>query len=420
MYFVENQKKNQPKSHRLNVLICAYCVDKNDVGEAQMAYKWISKLAESTNLWIITTGSRLHQICGFEDHENVELITLKPNISFKWLDSFDRAVHPGYVEFFFRARKAAKKLVEQQRIDLCHHLAPRSLRYPSPFIGIGVPFIVGPFHGGLKAPPIMKELEVKDNWMFKMRVIDTLRIRYDPLLRKHYSKAKRLVVSAPYVRDLLLSENRGKCVVIPPPPSFEFDENSFANIKLSKGNDVLRLMYVGRLVPSKGLELLILAMSKCKNINLKLIIYGCGYREACYRRIAERLNVGNRIIWKGFVPNSEVVKAYADADVFTFPSLKEPTGIALTEAMANGLPIVCVDAGGSAYIVRENCGIKIPITTKDQMVNEFAKAIHTLANNPQKRVKMGKNAKDRIRNEFTWDVAVTKMLKIYDEVINES
>lgn len=405
---------------RTNILICAYCIDKDDVGEAKMAYEWIVRLSESCNLNVVTTGSRLHEVCGLENRKNITLNILKPKIKFRFCDSFDRAVHPGYIEFFLRARKVIREVVSQQEINLCHHLTPRSFRYPSPFITIPTPFVVGPFHGGLKAPAVMKELGTKEELFYKLRTLDRVRLHVDLLLRRHYKKASRLVISAPYVKDVLLPCYRAKCVVIPPPPPHYAETGKSVSIERYHENSTLQMMFVGRLVPSKGLELLLLAISICRNKNIRLSVYGRGPLEKHFHTLSSKLGLSDRIVWKGFVPYDEIRIAYYNYDVFAFPSLKEPTGIALTEAMACGLPAICVDAGGPAYIVQDDCGIKIPLSNKEQMVKELANAIDVLACNPERRRTMGRCAQDRIHREFTWGAVVNKMLKVYEEVIDEN
>jgi len=401
---------------RLNVLACAYGLAKNDVGESRMAFEWINRLSEFVNFQVITTGSRLHSVCGLEDNKHVKLIILKPHISFKRWDTFDRIVHPGYIEFFLRAYIVARKLASQLSFDLCHHFTPRSLRYPSPLLNTGFPFIIGPIHGGLKPPSVMRELEGKEEGFLKLRLFDELRLRYDMLLRRHYDKTKRIIVSAPYVQDILPLQYRGKCMVISPPPPYDIEIRSHKAGKPGGRVNILQMIYVGRLVPSKGLELLLLAMAKCQSRNIKLIIFGRGSQEECYRKMVQRLGINDKVVWKGFVPHEKVVKAYIDADIFAFPSVKEPTGIALTEAMASGLPILCVDSGGPAYIVTDGCGVKVALSTKDKMVADFAKAIDVLTNDPALREGMGKKARNRIRQEFTWDFAIDKMRKLYDEI----
>ena len=406
---------NKEKRTKPNVLVCAYCVDKNDVSEAQMAYEWITRLAKFANLWVVTAGSRFHSECGLENCENIELITLKPHISFKWWDIFDRFVHPGYIEFYFRARKAAKQILSKYDIDLCHHLTPQSLRYPSPLLEADVPLVMGPFHGGLQAPAVMKELKGKEDWFFFLRKIDNLRVYMDPLLRKNYSKAKLIILSAPYVKERLLAQYHNKCVII---PGIALSPDSIAKTNHINSNNGMRMIYVAKLEPSKGLEILLYAMAKLKDNNITLTVYGKGSLEHYYRQLAKQLNIADNITWKGFVPYAEIINSYATADVFALPSLKEPAGGAVIEAMSAGLPILCVDAGGPAYAVTENCGIKVPLGSKEQMVNDLAMGIAKLKNNPPLRAAMGRNAQERVLMKFSWEAVMREMLSVYNSVMN--
>jgi glycosyltransferase involved in cell wall biosynthesis len=69
--------------------------------------------------------------------------------------------------------------------------------------------------------------------------------------------------------------------------------------------------------------------------------------------------------------------------------------------------------------VDQNCGIKIPLANKKQMVNDLAQAIDTFTSDGDKRQVMGHNAQLRVRQEFIWDVVVGRMLKVYEEVMSE-
>ncbi|MCK5269831.1 MAG: glycosyltransferase family 4 protein, partial [Sedimentisphaerales bacterium] len=411
------------KAKKLNILITAYCVDKNDVGGARMAFDWINRLARHVDICVITTGSKYCSTTGLEEHDNIKQIILKPHISFQKWSAFDHAAQPGYIEFFMRAYHVVRECVQKSHFDICHHILPRSIRYPTPLIAANIPMIIGPFHGGLTIPDnIMKKLQYKEKGFLSLRSFDSFRVHFDPILRMHYRKAKRLIISAPYVKKLLLPEYHSKCRVIPPPPTdmpIKGDILETGKSREKNDDDVVKLINVGRIVPSKGLEILIYAMTKLRDRNIFLTIYGRGYHEKNYKILSEKLNMTRKIRWAGFASHSEVMKAYASSDIFVFPSLKEPTGIALTEAMAAGLPVICVDAGGPAYIVNKSCGIKIPITTKDQMINMLALSLDSLIKDGKKRLEMGKNGQDRMRKMFTWDAAIAEMLNVYSEVIDE-
>jgi len=399
---------------RLKVLVAAYAVDANDVGEIQMVYKWVRHLSEKVDLTLITTGSRLHEECGLEHFSNIELITVKNAISFRRWDAFDRGVHPGYVEYFWRARNIVKDLVRRQAFDICHHLAPFSLRYPTPLIDVETPLIVGPIYGGLRPPAIMKQLKAREGALEKLRAVDGIRMRIDPYLVKHYRKARKILLSAPYVKALLPMQYKDKTGIV---SGIAVDEGMMEEIHRSPAKKSIDLIAVSRIVAAKGLELLICGLAECKNRSrVKLHIYGRGPLEDEYRQLTRKLAIEENVIWHGFVPNKKVVSCYKNMDVFALPSLKEPAGIAVLEAMAKGLPVLCVDAGGPGYSVTDRCGIKIRLADKDTMIRQIAHGVDSLAGDAKRRIMMGREAQERIRNEFTWEAVTDKTVALYESI----
>lgn len=396
----------------MNVLVLAYCIDKEDVSEAHMAYNWIVRLSQHAKLWVITAGSRLHRECGLEEVKNVHLVTLRPRMDFRWVGGFDRAVHPGYVEFYLRAKRVIPGILKSERVDFCHHLTPQATRYPSPLHSLDVPYLIGPVHGGLNTPDVMKELQGKESLFLSLRRLDHFRAKWDYALRGTFKNARMALITAPYVKNVepvfLCPEH---CLVpgvaVDLPACHDFAKND---------DSTLRIIFVGRLVPSKGLELLIEAIAKCNCRHIRLDVFGAGPCEVLYREQAERFRISEKIQWHGFVGHQNILEAYPSYDVFAFPSLKEAAGIAPLEAMAFGLPVICVDAGGPSYFVSDETGIRIPLSSKSRMVAELALAIDRLADDLSLRQLMGLRARQRIQSQFTWDAVVTKAVEIYRSI----
>ncbi len=400
---------------KISVLISAYKLDKNDVGEGNMAYSWIKYLSRKCNVHVLSCGSRTNDYCGLEDLPNIIYHKIIENISFYKFDLIDRSIKPGYLEYFIKSYFASKRILNQYNIDICHHLAPFSLRYPSPLLWTNKPLIVGPIYGGLKSPQIIKTLESKEELLMKTRMIDPLRLKFDPWLHKHFSVADNYVLSAPYVDELLPKYSKSMRSLISGIAIDSFDRPKYS--KNSK--DHLKLVSVSRLVASKGIELLIKAISESNNKhNISLDIYGKGPLYDDYVNLSKKNGLENIINWHGFKPNNEVIKKYPEYDVFILPSLKEPAGIAVIEAMSSGLPVICIDAGGPAYSVSENCGIKVPITNTNTMIKKLATAIDFMFDSPEKREQMGLNAQQRIIEHFTWDAVTDKMVNVYKNAIN--
>lgn len=111
-----------------------------------------------------------------------------------------------------------------------------------------------------------------------------------------------------------------------------------------------RLMYSGRLIPVKRVDLLIDAFAAiaADRPNWDLLIVGDGVlREELHRRVPDALR--NRVTWTGFIEGRELVVAYHAADVLVLPSDREPWALVVDEAMAAGLTVVASDVVGAAH-----------------------------------------------------------------------
>lgn len=107
-------------------------------------------------------------------------------------------------------------------------------------------------------------------------------------------------------------------------------------------------IYVGRLWAGKGLDYLFEAyqLAKLRDSQMSLLILGDGRDEQRYRALAQSMT---DIRFVGFIQKSELPQYYALADVMVFPTLGDPNGLVVEEAMASGLPVICTDAAGDIH-----------------------------------------------------------------------
>src|SRR4051812_14032332 len=106
------------------------------------------------------------------------------------------------------------------------------------------------------------------------------------------------------------------------------------------------ILFAGQIIRGKGVDLLLKALARVK-MPFECIILGDGnYRPHC-QRLCARLNLADRVQFRGFVPPEELEEYYLDAGVFAVPSVwPEPFGMVGPEAMRYGLPVVAFDSGG--------------------------------------------------------------------------
>ncbi len=118
--------------------------------------------------------------------------------------------------------------------------------------------------------------------------------------------------------------------------------------RTAPSGDLYRLLYVGRLLEWKGIDLALHAVSQLKQSHpgIRFTIVGDGPASTRLHKLAEELGLSEIVEWVRWVPHTLVQEYYRSADVFLFPSLRDSGGMAVLEAMAHGLPVVCTDLGG--------------------------------------------------------------------------
>ncbi len=128
----------------------------------------------------------------------------------------------------------------------------------------------------------------------------------------------------------------------------------------------LRLVFVGRLVPYKGADMLVEAaapLARAGKVVLDFIGDGPMLEEL--RRAIERERISECVTLAGWVPHEQLQHRLIESDVFAFPSIREFGGAAVLEAMALGLVPVVVDYGGPADLVTAETGYKLPIGSRE-------------------------------------------------------
>lgn len=119
----------------------------------------------------------------------------------------------------------------------------------------------------------------------------------------------------------------------------------------------LRLLYLSRLHPKKGLEMLLAALADLPgHVTLEI----CGTGEPAYRarleREARRLGLAGRVAFRGHVAGPAKRAAFARADLFVLPTHSENFGVAVAEALAHGVPVVTTTGAPWAELERQDCG----------------------------------------------------------------
>ena len=328
-------------------------------------------------------------------------------------ERFNSLLKPGYLPFYLRVRRWVRHaLASGEVFDVAHQPVPVGLRYPTPLATLGIPYVLGPVGGGLASPPGFEHGDTAP-WYVALRRTDRWRLTHDPMLRRGFANAGCVLGIAPYVAQALSGVPLRRLELM--------SETALESLpdpvdRSARTAGPVRLLFVGRLVRTKGARDAVAAMAHLADLDVELEVIGDGFdREEC-ERTARELGVAHRVSFRGQLPHAQVEAAYRQADIFLFPSYREPGGNVAFEAMGHQLPLIVSDRGGPASAVDEHCGIRVHASNPTQYAEELARAVRLLVNDAPLRLSMGRAARSRVHDIGLWDAKATVMLGMYDEV----
>ena len=248
-------------------------------------------------------------------------------------------------------------------------------------------------------------------------------------------KADRIVTVSNAMKDHLISMGfpRNKITVCwngvdekkYDPSRFSKEETENLRKRYGVKDNESMLLFVGRLIMVKGVLNLVEAMPEILKDypNTKLVILGVGELEKGIRARVNRLGLNDRIMLRNeFVEEDERILHYAASDVVVLPSSYEPFGIVCTEAMSMGKPVVVGAKGINGFreqIIpsgKKQCGVHVdPYDPSD-----IAWGVSAILSSRNKMKLMGKNGRERVLKEFTWERIAKKTFEIYEKVANKN
>ena len=183
------------------------------------------------------------------------------------------------------------------------------------------------------------------------------------------------------------------------------------------GDGPLRVLFVGRLVERKGVEVLVRALAGLASLpDAELTVIGAGERAHVIERTARLHGVADRVHLRGTVTREELVRSYSNHDVFVLPAVvdakgdTEGLGVVLLEALRFERPVIASDLGGIPDIVEhERTGLLVP--PGDPAI--LGSAIESLARNPDRARQMALRGRQVARDRFGWDRVLETTNRVY-------
>ena len=302
--------------------------------------------------------------------------------------------------------------------DIVHRLTPLSPTIPSTLASrcqeAGTPFVLGPLNGGAPWPKGFDKVRRREReWLSYVR--DAYKLL--PAFHSTRRCSSAIIVGFGFTWDQMPEAYMDKCVYIP--------ENAIdpARFTLTVNRPVelpLRVVFVGRLVPYKGADMLMEAAAPLVQAGkIVLDIVGDGPEMPPLKALAKKLDLTGGVKLDGWVEHSKLQERLIQSDILGFPSIREFGGAVVLEAMALGLVPVVVDYAGPSELVTKDTGYLVPIGRREQIVERLRNVLTELTESGERIRPMGVEARERVMSAFTWRAKARQVSEVYDWVLGK-
>lgn len=223
---------------------------------------------------------------------------------------------------------------------------------------------------------------------------------------QEYEEADYISIPSKFVKKTFLEKGFSEDKLICQPYGVNLSEFG----PVFKEDKTFRIIHCGGITLQKGVHYLLQAFNELKLPNGELWLIGDMSEEI--KPFLKRYDNG-KVLIKGPYRQNELYRYYSQGSVFCLMSIQEGLAMVIPQAMACGLPVICTNATGGEEIVRDGIdGFIIPIRD----VETLKEKIVYLYENPNIRKAMGKSAKERVSQGFTWDDYGRRMIKEYERI----
>jgi glycosyltransferase involved in cell wall biosynthesis len=415
--------KEEPQmSRRLKVLVSAYACNPHRGSEPGIGWGWILEISKHHDLWVITKKAEAADI----EAELARRPELRQRIHIhyvrRWRSTPLETLWPpsyywSYKHWQMKAYRVAQRLHAEIGFDVVHQLTMMGFREPGYLWQLDVPFVWGPVGGlGLLPWRFLPSLGPAGALFHAGRnVVNVLHRR---LLARPKQAARRthgrLIAgtseTARAVERFYGQHSRVICEIGPP-------ECERKPITGRWAIEPLRLVWSGLHVSRKALPLLLRALSRVPaRVRWELDILGEGPLTASWKRLAQRRALDHRCRWHGWLPRQQALDVMRGGHVFVITSLFDLTSTVLIEALALGLPVICLDHCGFADVVTPDCGIKVPVRSPRQVITDLAAAIALLWRDDPRRRQLAEGSLRRAA-EFSWEKKGDAVNALYADAV---
>lgn len=334
----------------MRVLLSAYACEPGKGSEPEVGLRTMLAAARKHDVWVLTRENNLPPLRTYlTDHplgDRIHLVGLDVPGRMQRL----KKRHPVMLNLYYDLwqRKAGRRAVELDknlRFDLVHHVTFAAYWQRTGVAVLDRPLVWGPVGGGVSTPRcLLGEIGTSGLLEEGARTLVRPALASLPGVRIPQRRASVILTQNRETAARLTSSSRP--IVLPNAVAISAPESAVPD---ARANTVVT---VGRFVPWKGVSLAVRAFAAARIPDARLVVIGRGKELARVKELAASLSVAERITFTGRLPREEVLRTVAGARVLLHGAMHEEAGLAVSEALAYGTPVVCLDRGGPPELLR--------------------------------------------------------------------
>lgn len=363
----------------MNILISAYACEHGKGSEPEVGLRTVLAAAQNHEVWVLTRSNNLANLADFlADHPLGRFVHLEGlELSDAALAIKKKAGILGLHWYYDHWQRAAAKRAQQlDRVidfDVVHHVTFANYWIRAGVSELEKPFVWGPVGGGVNIPPFLLP-EVGVSGLTKEAIKALARFCGE---RRATFRQSQIAASHTFAQNFETARRLDRC------RSVEVLPNAFAvDVEAPAKQERRReVAFVARLVPWKACGLAMRSFSLLGDPTVTLRIFGSGPMLRAVRQTAQNLGIEGRVIFEGESPRAEVLAKVAGASVLLHTALREEAGWAVSEALALGVPVVCLDIGGPPVLCSrwsKASSAVVPAATPAQTARRLADAVSAL------------------------------------------
>lgn len=421
------------------IIVISYQLHYSKGSECAVAWDYIKHMSHNNYLTVLYGSSGGHHEIGntkamevytsTNPLPNVNFIPVKPSFPSKnWGFSLK-----GIKEFYREYRKwhedvylTISEMLQKDHYDLIHFLGPIGYHEPGKLYHFPIPYIWGPVGGMGKAPSRMLiESDLRYGSLDGIKIVlksfmSLTRLKSNKRIKEAFSQSDVVIgATKEYVATIQKALSKARHSIIHYLPEnciselFELDQSKF-------NSSTINLIFIGRLDTGKAPMIILEALARLeKSIsNIHVDFLGTGPFKGICEAFVRNNNLQDVVSIHGQLERSTVFTMLSKAHLMLLPSLYDANTTVVWEAMSYAVPTLCLDHCGMHDTIKEKSGIKIPVSSYNQVINDVSFQLKRISEHPELLKQMAEFLIED-RKEYTWERRMAIFEDLYDLAIEQ-